>query len=551
MNIKKYIQQLFKPSNSLNKYFDEIFVIAFKDDIKTKKLIYQYFSKYNIDFTFVDAVDGFKNKQLIKHYNKYLGWPYNLNVIHPLEKKYRKKLIKSPGALGLLQTYENIFEYSIEKKHNNILIFEDDVIFDSDILNKYRDLNNKLGNNYDLIYLGASHHIWNQPTILSGKNNVVQFYKAPYTIDGSFAVAYNHKIFSELLNIIKLKNAPMDVCLRSIVDKNNSYVIYPNICVAETTNVSKISKTSRNLRSHKFNVKWDLTNLDFTRGTTKVSILMANFNNQDTLEQSLNSVKKQTYPNFEIIIVDDNSEDSSVKVIKNWINKNPDISTKLIELKENIGAYRCRNLALKESSGFFITLLDPDDIFLSKKLEKDIYHYFNNHDCDVFLSRMYRSQNINKEIFNDELALLESIETERDKHKTVKNDSIYYSWSYQFRLGMPTIFLERSFFDQYGYWRDDYRYGMDIELLQRYIAKKYNIFVDHKKLFIDTHNYQTRNYGIFSSSHMNYVSFPMNNKNATNICADFDRENIHRKTNSDLIEIVNEKKITSIDSLQR
>jgi len=39
MNIKKYIQQLFKPSNSLNKYFDEIFVIAFKDDIKTKKLI--------------------------------------------------------------------------------------------------------------------------------------------------------------------------------------------------------------------------------------------------------------------------------------------------------------------------------------------------------------------------------------------------------------------------------------------------------------------------------------------------------------------------------
>jgi GR25 family glycosyltransferase involved in LPS biosynthesis len=224
MNIKRYIQQLFKPSNSLIKYFDEIFVIAFKDEVKTRKLIHQYFSKYNIDFTFVDAVDGFKSQQLIKHYNKYLGWPYNLNVIHPLEKRYRRKLIKSPGALGLLQTYENIFEYSIEKKHNNILIFEDDVIFDADILNKYRDLNSKLGNNYDLIYLGASHHIWNQPTILSGKNSVVQFYKAPSIIDGSFAVAYNKKIFPDLLNVIKPKNAPMDVCLRSIVDKNNSYI---------------------------------------------------------------------------------------------------------------------------------------------------------------------------------------------------------------------------------------------------------------------------------------------------------------------------------------
>lgn len=539
MNIIKQISNIFTKA-SLNKYFDEIFVISFPEEKENRKLISTYLNKYNINFTFVDAVNGFADISLVLHYKKYVGWPYNLDIIHPLEKKYRRKLIKSPGALGLLKTYEKIFEYCLQKNHKNILIFEDDVLFDKQIIQKYSDVYKTLKNNYDLIYLGASHHVWNEPQLFHTKNNLTQIYKAPYTIDGSFAVAYNHKIFKELLDHIKKLNTPFDVCLRSIVDKNNSYIVYPNICVAETTSVSKISKTSRNLRSHKFNVRWDLSNIDFSRGNIKISIIMANYNNSTTLTKSLNSVKKQTYSNFEIIIVDDHSTDGSTQQIKKWIDQNKDINIKLIELNKNVGAYACRNIALNECSGFFITLLDPDDIFLSQKLEKDIEHYFNNHDCEVLLSRMYRSQNINHKIFDNETLLLKAINEERDQHKTIKNDSVYYSWPYQFRLGMPTIFLEKSFFDKYGKWRDDYRYGMDIELIQRYVAKKFHEFISHKDLFTKTHNYQTRHYGILSSSYMQYVSFPMNNNNATNICFDQNRENIHKQTNQDLQRLINE-----------
>lgn len=550
MNLIKRLSNLFI-HNSLNKYFDEIFVISLKEETENRKLISKYFSRYHIDFTFVDAVNGFKDISIIQHYRKYMGWPYNLNVVHPLEQKYRKKLIKSPGALGLLKTYENIITYCLNNNHENILIFEDDVLFDKQIIQKYSDVYKTLKNNYDLIYLGASHHVWNDPTFFDSKNQFTKIYKAPYTIDGSFAVAYNRKIFTELLDVIKKKNAPFDVCLRSIVDKNNSYIVYPNICVAETTKVSKISKTSRNLRSHKFNVRWDLSNIDFSRGSIKVSIIMANYNNSKTIIDSLNSVKKQTYQNFEIIVVDDVSTDNSTKKIKKWINENKNINIKLIELSNNVGAYVCRNIALEESSGFFITLLDPDDIFLSQKLEKDVEHYFNNHDCEVLLSRMYRANNINYNLFNNETLLLKAIDEERDKNKTIKNDSAYYSWPYQFRLGMPTIFLEKSFFDRYGKWRDDYRYGMDIELIQRYIAKKFHEFISHKDLFTKTHNYQTRNYGILSSKYMQYVSFPMNNNNATNICINQDRENIHKQANQDIQRMINESQTFNNYSVQR
>jgi GR25 family glycosyltransferase involved in LPS biosynthesis len=524
-------QKKYKP-DCLNYYFDQIFVISFKDDKENRKKIKEYFDKFNIDFVFFDAIEGKKDTAIVNHYNDYLTWKFSDKRTNPLEKSYKRKLIKSPGALGLLYTYEKILEICIHKKYKNVIIFEDDVLLDNNFVNKTISVI-KQKPDYDMIYLGASHHIWKDSKIEQLEN--IQIYKAPFVLDGSFATIYSHKIFERFLSLIKKHNCPVDVCLRYINKKNNSYVIYPNIAIAETTKVSTISNETRNLRFHKNTLRWDLSNINFSRSPLKVSVIVANFNNEVYIPYCLNSLKKQTYSNIEIVLVDDCSTDSSVKVAEKWKKQNKDVDLKIITLDKNVGAYKCRNIGLQNCNGFFVTLLDSDDVLLSSKIYNDVYNYFNYEDFTIFLSQMYRSQNINIQSFSDEKLLISEIEKEREQ--AIKEYGSY-PWDYKFRLGMPTIFVEKSFFNKYGCWRDDFRFGMDIELIQRYILQRYYKYIDHKSLFVNTQLRKTQKYGIFYDDKMNCVSFPMNQKNATNICKDSDRQSIHDNVNKQLQNIL-------------
>lgn len=513
---------------------DKTYVISLKKHTEQRELIKKYLDKYNISFTFYDAVDGYENKDIGYIYEDYLTWSFDDQRTHSTEKNYRRKLVKSPGAFGLLKTYEKIIEENIDNKNvNNILIFEDDILLDVNFKEKLNTIFNRQFN-IDMLYLGCSQHVWNNPRLYKINKNLA-IYKAPIIIDGSFATVFNKKVFKPLLKSIKKYNAPIDLCMRDIVaSHSNCYIAYPNIVIADTTRRSSISNLERNLRHHKHNVKWDTKNIDFSRGILKVSIIIANFNNSNTIEYALNSIKKQTYNNYEIIIIDDNSTDDSVRIIKKWIDNNKNIDTKLIELKNNVGAYAARNIGLRESSGFFITILDSDDIFLPLKIEHDVYNYFNYENYEIFFSKMYRTQNISTKLFDKTTDLLDAIRKEREPFD--KSNS--YPWDYKFRFGFPTIFVEKDFFNKYGNWNEKYRFGMDIEIVQRYIIKKYNKFLDNKNLFKIIYENKCNEYGIYLSDLMNYVSFPMTQHNATNICKSQDRENIHLETNKELMKLL-------------
>lgn len=521
--------------NQNQKAIDKIYVISLKKHDKQRKLIKKYFDKYNIDFVFFDGIDGYQDPAILELYNDYVSWSFDDTRTHPTEKKYKRKIIKSPGAIGLLKTYQKIIETNINNKNiNNILIFEDDVLLDKDFKTKLSTILNKQ-KDIDVLYLGCSQHVWKEfDFIFLDPLSEVSLYKAPVIIDGSFATIFNKKSFPILLDTIKKNNAPIDLCMRELVEKLKCYVACPNIAIADTTRKSSISNLERNLREHKHKVKWETKNIDFSRGILKVSIIIANYNNEKTIGFTLDSVKKQTYGNYEIMLVDDASTDSSIKIIKNWISKNPDVDIKLIENKNNIGAYASRNICVKESSGFFITILDSDDVFLPIKLEYDVYNYFNYEKNEIFFSTMYRSQNIEINLFNDTSHVLKAISEERKSYDKLNN----YPWNYKFRFGFPTIFVEKTFFEKYGYWNDNYRFGMDVELVQRYIIKKYNQFLNHKETFNMIYTNKCEKYGIHLSDFMSYVSTPMNENNATNICQSIDRENIHAECNKKLLNLL-------------
>lgn len=543
--------------NKINKYkkinslFDAIYIISLRKN-NNRKIIKKYFDQFNISFKFIDAIDGNLNQDIINYYNDYLSWPIGDSRRHYLDSSNERRVILGPGAIGLSLTYKKIFEQAIDNNYKQILIFEEDCLFDKDI-NIHLHNFMKFKSDFDLLFLGASHHSWNDPKILEVPNTTTNYYLAPHVMDGTFAIAYNCKILPDIIEEIEKMNSPIDSGpIRSILKNNNSYVLYPNVAIADTTPKSSISGRSRNLRNHRYNVHWDLSNIAFNRATLKISIIMANHNGELTIERSIKSVLSQTYQNFELIIIDDASTDSSIDIIKKYCKQDNRIV--LIKSEKNIGAYACRNIGLKHSSGFFITILDSDDIFLSKKLEIDIYNYFNFNQYDIFFSNMYRSRNINLNKLHSDKSINKAIKNEREPHLFSEDSDNYVyghnsDWEYKLRFGLPTIFVEKAFFDKYGVWNETYKYGMDLELIQRYIAIKYNEFIDDKSLWNMIYLYQGSKYAINLSETTNYVSFPQNENNATIKCSTNDREIIHSKCNKKLKQLV--KKSYKIKSLSK
>ena len=101
-----------------------------------------------------------------------------------------------------------------------------------------------------------------------------------------------------------------------------------------------------------------------------ISIITPSFNSAEFIESTVNSVIAQTYQNWEMIIVDDNSTDNSVEVIKRLSQKDDRI--KLIKLDENSGAAVARNTAIENAKGDFLAFLDSDDIWKPFKLDQQL-----------------------------------------------------------------------------------------------------------------------------------------------------------------------------------
>lgn len=102
-----------------------------------------------------------------------------------------------------------------------------------------------------------------------------------------------------------------------------------------------------------------------------VSVIMPVFNAELFLSEAINSVLAQSYPYWELLIVDDGSTDSSVRIIESFIQK--DNRIRFLQTKRPSGSPSIpRNLGIDHAKGRFIAFLDSDDVWLPKKLESQI-----------------------------------------------------------------------------------------------------------------------------------------------------------------------------------
>jgi teichuronic acid biosynthesis glycosyltransferase TuaG len=104
---------------------------------------------------------------------------------------------------------------------------------------------------------------------------------------------------------------------------------------------------------------------DLTRGL--VSIIMPAHNSERTMGEAVNSVVTQTYPDWELLIIDDASKDSTRRIASEFASDDPRI--RVVPLDKNVGVAEARNIGIRTAKGQYLAFLDSDDLWLPAKLQ--------------------------------------------------------------------------------------------------------------------------------------------------------------------------------------
>ena len=121
-------------------------------------------------------------------------------------------------------------------------------------------------------------------------------------------------------------------------------------------------------------------------------------NGEKFLQDSLNSVLKQTYKNWELVFVDNKSDDNSKKIFKKY----NDSRFKYIFLDHEVNLGRARQEALKNCSGDFIAFLDTDDLWFEDKLKKQLKFFEDNKIGMVISNTIFFSDLKSKKFYNND-----------------------------------------------------------------------------------------------------------------------------------------------------
>ena len=179
------------------------------------------------------------------------------------------------------------------------------------------------------------------------------------------------------------------------------------------------------------------------------------YNGEKYLHKSLNSVLKQTYENWEIIFWDNQSNDKSAKIFKDYKDDRLKYycSPSHIEI-----LYKARNYALKKVNGEFIAFLDVDDWWLPEKLEKQI-SLFNDPDVGLVYGNMWLffEKTNKKKIY---------------RKKNLPTGKILNELLNDYVIGSPTYVIRKKSLESLAYcFNDDFHIIGDFDINIRLAAK--------------------------------------------------------------------------------
>ena len=183
----------------------------------------------------------------------------------------------------------------------------------------------------------------------------------------------------------------------------------------------------------------------------QVTVILPTWNREKWLKTSIESVLSQTFQDFELIVVDDASTDSTGKILESYSGK-----IKTILLPENLGVSAARNTAIVQSDSNWIAFLDSDDYWHAEKLEKQIKQTILRPEHQIH--------------FTDEIWIRNGIRV-NPKNKHRKREGRIFKPSLALCLMAPsTVILHRELLERHGMFDDSLPVCEDYDLWLRLTA---------------------------------------------------------------------------------
>lgn len=197
-----------------------------------------------------------------------------------------------------------------------------------------------------------------------------------------------------------------------------------------------------------------------------ISVLIPIYNGEKYLSESITSIIKQDYQNFELILVDDKSTDNSLVIAKQ--HQKEDSRVKVLCNEKNLGLPATLNKAIEASLGRYIVRLDQDDIAEPQRLEFQIKALEANPDIDVLFTNYFR--------VSDSGIIISS------QHFGKENTLIDYIFEKHGCLLHSTMMAKKDVLMQVGGYRTEAYPADDLDLILRLVDNSYNIKLYNRAL---------------------------------------------------------------------
>jgi len=189
----------------------------------------------------------------------------------------------------------------------------------------------------------------------------------------------------------------------------------------------------------------------------KISVITVCYNSENFISTAVESVLSQSYGAVEFIIVDGNSSDNTVSIVRPFQDQYP---IRLLSEPDE-GLYDAMNKGIKMATGDIVGILNSDDFFYDDQVLSKVAKAFEDPSVQATIGDIVfvRDNDLNKVI----------------RHYSAKNwKPSKFAWGYM--PPHPSFFVRRELFEQLGYYQTDYRIAADYELLIRFLLKNHVIW---------------------------------------------------------------------------
>lgn len=185
----------------------------------------------------------------------------------------------------------------------------------------------------------------------------------------------------------------------------------------------------------------------------KISIITVCLNSEKTIKDTIESVLKQTYTNYEYIIIDGKSKDKTIDIIKSYKDKFNG-KLKIVSEKDN-GLYDAMNKGIQMATGDIVGILNSDDILYDSNVFDKIINSFDENTDGVYSNLLFMNNDFTKI-------------TRNFKSKKITNKK-------GFHPPHSTLYLRKNIYDKYGNYNLNYKIAADLDFMYRIINNNANL----------------------------------------------------------------------------